>query len=69
MRKRLCPRGQWAWPRAAGAQGVFGHHSLTLGLGFKWSCLGRELDLMILVGPVQARIFHGSMILIKVIDS
>lgn len=43
--------GQWARPRAAGAQGALGHRSQPQGLSLGGTVWGRGLDWVTLVGP------------------
>ena len=48
IRKRICPKGQWAQPRAAGAQGALNNaltHQVRVLGGPVWS---QELNSMIL---------------------
>ena len=45
--------GQWAQPRANGAQGALGHHSQTLGLGLGGAVWSQGLGSAILVGPLE----------------
>lgn len=44
-----------------GAQGVLGHRSHTLGLGFGWSCVDLELDLIILMDSFPLGKFYELM--------
>lgn len=45
----------------AGAQGALGHRSHTLGLGFGWSCVDLELDLIILMDSFPLGKFYELM--------
>ena len=65
-RERFFTRGQRAWnrlpravgtPQAARVQTAFGHLSQTQDLNMGGPAQSHEVDLMILVGPFQLRIF------------
>ena len=72
IRERGCTRGRWAWNgmhRAAGTAPVLEfkehldtalRHRIWILSGSVWS---QGLDLMVLMGPFQLRIFYDSMIL------
>lgn len=51
--------GQWPWHGAAGVQEVSGQCPQTYGVG--GAVWGQELDSMILIGPIQLRVFYDSM--------
>lgn len=48
---------QWPWPHAAGVQGAFGQCSQTQGLILDGPVWRQESKLMILLGPLQFRVF------------
>ena len=50
--------GQWSGPRASGVQGIFGQHSQTQSSSLGSPVWSQELDFIILVDPLQHRIFY-----------